>query len=181
MIYVKFYGQKLNTRLNYLKAQMQHIEDCLDDQPNQDWEENAAEHEEDEVSKQRLDAVSNTPFVRIAYGGKISIGLLKSIEFYTILLYYTKRKEMIMGISIKNPEVERLARKIAVDESISLTEAIKRALKAYQKTGDMVSAEVRERRKKAIRKFQEACAARPIDYSLSNDEILGYDENGLPT
>lgn len=106
MIDVKFYEQKLNDRLKYLHAQMRAIEDRLDDQPNQDWEENAVEHEEDEVledlgnmdqtevrginaalvrakagtygicvtcedeiSKQRLDAVPHTPFCKECVSG----------------------------------------------------------------------------------------------------------------
>ena len=49
MIDVKLYEGKLTKRLKYLHEQMLRIEDRLDDQPNQDWEENAIEHEEDEV------------------------------------------------------------------------------------------------------------------------------------
>ena len=49
MIDVREYEDKLQKRRAYLMAQMRIIEDRLDDQPNPDWEENAAEHEEDEV------------------------------------------------------------------------------------------------------------------------------------
>lgn len=86
-----------------------------------------------------------------------------------------------MGLSIKNPEVERLARKIALDEGISITEAIHRALKKYEREDKKVTADVRARRERAYQEFREAVDHIPINYDLTDDEILGYDENGLPT
>ena len=43
------YEVKLRKRLDYLEGRLDKIEDRLDDQPNPDWDENATEHEEDEV------------------------------------------------------------------------------------------------------------------------------------
>lgn len=49
MVDVAKYEAKLRKRLKYLDGRLDNIEDRLDDQPNPDWEENAVEHEEDEV------------------------------------------------------------------------------------------------------------------------------------
>ncbi len=49
MVDVNKYETKLKKRLTYLDGRLDNIEDRLDEQPNQDWDENAAEHEEDEV------------------------------------------------------------------------------------------------------------------------------------
>lgn len=43
------YKAKLEKRLAYLERHMEKIEGRLDDQPNPDWDDNAVEHEEDEV------------------------------------------------------------------------------------------------------------------------------------
>ena len=43
------YKTLLERRLAYLEDHMNTIEDRLDDQPNPDWDDNAVEHEEDEV------------------------------------------------------------------------------------------------------------------------------------
>ncbi len=49
MIDVKKYQKKLQDRLEYLDQHMHKIEDQLDETPNPDWDDNAAEHEGDEV------------------------------------------------------------------------------------------------------------------------------------
>jgi len=49
MIDVNKYEAALRKRLTYLDGRLDNIEDRLDEQPNPDWDENAAEHEEDEV------------------------------------------------------------------------------------------------------------------------------------
>ena len=83
-----------------------------------------------------------------------------------------------MALSIKSIEVERMAREISSRTGESLTGAIQRALE-----------ERLERLKQARR--QQVLAAQleeilqrvdrlPILDSRSPDEILGYDEHGLP-
>ncbi len=49
MINVDKYEQKLTARRDYLDKQLHKIEDQLDETPNPDWDDNAAEHEGDEV------------------------------------------------------------------------------------------------------------------------------------
>ena len=83
-----------------------------------------------------------------------------------------------MAISIKNLEVERLAREIADKTGESLTGAIQRAL---QERLDRLK---RERRSQiVVGQLQEIL--RRVDQlqvldSRSPDQILGYDEEGLP-
>jgi len=49
MVDVNKYEARLRKRLAYLDGRLDTIEDRLDEQPNPDWDENAAEREEDEV------------------------------------------------------------------------------------------------------------------------------------
>jgi antitoxin VapB len=85
-----------------------------------------------------------------------------------------------MALSIKNPETERLARKLARATGESLTQAVTHALRdrLVRETG---RAEDPEQMLDAIRKIQERVARLPILDTRTDDEIIGYDENGLPT
>lgn len=83
-----------------------------------------------------------------------------------------------MAISIKDLETDRLARELAEATGESLTEAIRRALEERLE---------RERRKAGrhslavgIRRIQERLARLPVLDPRSADELLGYDEHGLP-
>ena len=84
-----------------------------------------------------------------------------------------------MPISIKNEPTEALARCVAELTGETLTEAIRTALaERYERLrrgrgGRTLEAELTEI---ALR-----CAGRPILSTLSDDEILGYDEMGIPT
>lgn len=84
-----------------------------------------------------------------------------------------------MPLSIKNPEADRLARELAKTTGESLTDAVLNALRERLR---------RERARKNVdilrRDLMEIgrrCAALPQLNSRSAEEILGYDENGLPT
>jgi len=83
-----------------------------------------------------------------------------------------------MALSIKNPEADRLARQLAECTGESLTEAVLNALrerlKREQGKGD--AAQVLGE----LRAIRERMARYPIFDDRSPDEILGYDENGLP-
>jgi antitoxin VapB len=76
-----------------------------------------------------------------------------------------------MAISIKNPEVERMARALARKRRTTVTGAIKLALSN--------ELSLCTKKRAAIANIQQRIAKQPIDWSLSDDEILGYDENGL--
>jgi len=84
-----------------------------------------------------------------------------------------------MPISIKNDQTELVARQLAELTGESLTEAIRAAV---------VERYDRHRRARAGRCLADElnaiglrCGNRPLVSKLSADEILGYDESGVPT
>ena len=83
-----------------------------------------------------------------------------------------------MALSIKNSEAERLARELASKMGESMTEAI---LKALRERLQRVAG--RNRPMGLADQLDEIavrCAALPVIDERSEDEILGYDEKGLP-
>jgi len=83
-----------------------------------------------------------------------------------------------MALSIKDPETERLARTLAARTGESLTIATRRALEErLRRMGtDAHKAALLEDLAASRRRW----LALPVLDSRSADEIIGYDENGLP-
>ena len=83
-----------------------------------------------------------------------------------------------MALSIKNEEVDQLARKLARLNDESLTEAVLQALRERleRMQGRKTGAELFE----AVERIQERIARAPELDSRTSDEIIGYDEHGLP-
>ena len=85
---------------------------------------------------------------------------------------------MIMALSIKSLEVERLARETAEKTGDSLTGAIQKALEErldrlkQQHRSQILAGQLEE----ILRRVDQL----PIRDTRSPDEILGYDEHGLP-
>ena len=83
-----------------------------------------------------------------------------------------------MAISIKNLDVERLAREVAAKTGESLTGAIHKALE------ERLDRLKRLKRAPAIEGQLEEIVSRigqlPVLDRRSPEEIVGYDENGLP-
>jgi antitoxin VapB len=82
-------------------------------------------------------------------------------------------------ISIKNDETERLARQLADLTGETITGAVQTALaERYDRLR-----RARSKRSLATELTEIAlrCAKRPNVSSMSHDEILGYDESGVPT
>jgi antitoxin VapB len=83
-----------------------------------------------------------------------------------------------MALNIRNPETERLAAELARRTGETKTEAVTKALR------DRLARVQRERAHRRLADELEAiaehCANLPILDSRSADEILGYDEHGLP-
>lgn len=83
-----------------------------------------------------------------------------------------------MALSIKSDEADRLARQLAAETGESLTEAVEVALRERL---------VRQRRSsessmgERLRRLQRDVAHRPVIDPRPVDEIVGYDEHGLPT
>jgi antitoxin VapB len=84
-----------------------------------------------------------------------------------------------MALSLKHPEADRLARELAAAKGESITDAVIAALReslARQQRSDTAR---KERVWNAIREAQERLAKYPVLDTRSDDEIIGYDENGL--
>ncbi len=83
-----------------------------------------------------------------------------------------------MAVSIKNPETERLARDLASRTGVSITEAITVALREQlaREEGRRAAPRVRDE----LLAIGRRCAALPDLDLRTAEEILGYDEIGLP-
>ncbi len=83
-----------------------------------------------------------------------------------------------MALSIRNPKVEHLARDVARRTGENITQAIERSLRerlAGLRTGKEKTARLRE-----IRRIVRRISRLPDRDQRPADEILGYDEHGLP-
>jgi antitoxin VapB len=95
-----------------------------------------------------------------------------------------------VALLIQNPEAERLLRETAARTGQSVDDVVIKALNGTQakEHQEQVANATRwktfpvndERVSEAIREFREAVAGLPILDDRSADEILGYDESGLP-
>jgi antitoxin VapB len=84
-----------------------------------------------------------------------------------------------MPISIKNSETEAVARQLAELTGESITDTVRIAVaERYERLQ-----RARSRRSLAaeLNEIALRCAARPRISTLSDDEILGYDELGTPS
>jgi antitoxin VapB len=82
-----------------------------------------------------------------------------------------------MAISIKDPETDRLARALAAATGLSLTDAIREALR------ERLERETHRGRRGVgaeVRRIQERLARLPVLDARTSDEILGYDDHGVP-
>ena len=84
-----------------------------------------------------------------------------------------------MALSLKDPRTDALARQVAALTGETLTEAVRRSLAERLRLE-----QIRRGRKPfdraAIDALIERFAALPVLDPRTDDEILGYDENGLP-
>ena len=83
-----------------------------------------------------------------------------------------------MALSIKNPEADRMARELAAATGETITEAVLGAIRArlVRETGWSA-----EGARAEIARIQERLATSPVLDDRTPDEIIGYDEHGLPT
>jgi antitoxin VapB len=83
-----------------------------------------------------------------------------------------------MALSIKNPEADRLARELAKTTGETLTEAVVRALRERlrRERGRLRA----PRLKDEMRAIRARCSKLPVLDPRTPDEILGYDDSGLP-
>jgi antitoxin VapB len=86
-----------------------------------------------------------------------------------------------MGLSIKNDDVERMLRELAARRGVSLTEAMRQALVHEIERDDAARKAEVAARVARIMAFVEETKNLPVLDDRSDEEILGYDEHGLPT
>ena len=84
-----------------------------------------------------------------------------------------------MALNIRHTETEKLAEQLAELTGETKTEAVRRALL------DRLTRLRRDRTKRALAdeldQIAQRCARLPVQDRRTADEILGYDENGLPS
>jgi antitoxin VapB len=83
-----------------------------------------------------------------------------------------------MALNIKHPEADRLARALAARTGETITGAVIQALR------DRLRRTEGRRNPRSLiddlREISDRCAALPVFDTRSADEILGYDEIGVP-
>lgn len=83
-----------------------------------------------------------------------------------------------MAISLKDPEADRLAREVANRTGETLTQAITVALR--ERLARLRGQRRRRPLGEDLREIGRRCAALPTLDDRPAEEILGYDERGLP-
>ena len=85
----------------------------------------------------------------------------------------------IMPISIKNVETEQLARKVAALTGETLNDVIRIAL--TEKYDRLLEERSGRSLIDDLKEITRRCASLPRISDMTDDEILGYDEFGIPT
>lgn len=83
-----------------------------------------------------------------------------------------------MALSLKDPEADRLAREVAERTGETLTGAIVVALR--ERLARLRGRGRRRPLRDELREIGKRCASLPTLDHRPDDEILGYDERGLP-
>lgn len=86
-----------------------------------------------------------------------------------------------MGVIVKNPATEAKIRKLASRTGETLTEAIDHAVEERLERLGPRKQTARVNRKKLAKLLAYFDSLPKINEHLTDDEIVGYDENGLPT
>lgn len=82
-----------------------------------------------------------------------------------------------MALNIKDSEVDRLARELAARTGLSITAAVRKALdEQLKREGAKYTVSLRER----LMEISRRAAKLPVLSDETEDEILGYDEDGIP-
>lgn len=85
-----------------------------------------------------------------------------------------------MGLSIKNAEVERLIRALAARRGAPMTEALRQLLAEEEARAALARESEVEERRRGLREIIARTSTLPRLTDLGDEEIIGYDENGLP-
>jgi antitoxin VapB len=82
-----------------------------------------------------------------------------------------------VALNIRNPETEQLAASLAKETGESKTEAVTKALK--DRLARVQRRKTRRRLADELDEIGQHCASLPLLDSRSNEETLGYDQDGL--
>jgi antitoxin VapB len=83
-----------------------------------------------------------------------------------------------LPLNIKDPEVYQLARAVAELTGETLTDAVRHSLRERLQREKRVRLDPQWMEK--LREISDRCAARPVLDTRSDDELIGYDEFGVP-
>ena len=83
-----------------------------------------------------------------------------------------------MALNIKHQQADRLARELAAETGETITTAVTVAVR--ERLDRLRGAVPHEQRLQEIRKISAGSARLPVLDERSAEEILGYDETGLP-
>lgn len=86
-----------------------------------------------------------------------------------------------MSILIKDEETDRLVRELAERTGESLTESVRQAVWERLQRVPLSETQIAARKRKLKELLAYFDSLPKINEHLTNDEIIGYDENGLPT
>jgi antitoxin VapB len=84
-----------------------------------------------------------------------------------------------MALSIKDPEADRLARAVAAKTGETITQAVVTALRERLAREELKRTDG-ETLLEEVLEIGRHCASLPVLDKRSADEILGYDEHGVP-
>jgi antitoxin VapB len=85
-----------------------------------------------------------------------------------------------MAILIKDQEADQLIRTLAERTGESITDAVKEAVRERLKQVPLNEDEIAARKRRLAELFAYFDSLPVINEHLTDDEIIGYDENGLP-
>jgi antitoxin VapB len=107
----------------------------------------------------------------------------KAVGFVRRLVYILcKKVEYRMALSIKNMEVEQLARELARRRRVTVTEAIRQSLEREVARERLVPRDEASDLFQRLMAIADSAGNVPErENALTDDEILGYDEFGIPT
>jgi antitoxin VapB len=91
---------------------------------------------------------------------------------------YSSTWELIVPLSIKDPETERLARTLAERTGESITVATKKALE--ERLRRVANADQTALLLEDLAEIRLRCSSLPVLDHRTAEEIIGYDEHGLP-
>jgi antitoxin VapB len=83
-----------------------------------------------------------------------------------------------MALNIRNPETERLAAELARRTGETKTEAVTKALR--ERLARLRQERSKRRLADELNEIAKHCAGLPVLDARPPDEILGYDDRGLP-